>query len=218
MLVEVSPVEVSIEMVIIRANGYKENLGRVAYWNQSFLRRAQHRLIRAWRSVNGVWVLIPVGIVLEPGASKELGHVWIVPTLSVLPFFLAAMQVNTGQAIVTSRLHGTGTEPLNQGWGTGAGAVLATSTTLSTETGPDLVTLTGQRTIGTGAQATGTNANDTYQVTAAKTATAAGTVTNAGLFDNVTIGSGNLYMAGDTLNTAMAINDSISFTNTVRYA
>ena len=125
---------------------------------------------------------------------------------------MANVLVNTARAIVTSRLSGGGTEPKQIGWGTGAGTAGATDTTLFTEKALDLATGTGTRTAGTSSQVTVTTTNDTYQVTGTLTATGAGTVTNVGLFDNSTIGSGNLYAKADFTGIALAIGDSISFT------
>ena len=75
-----------------------------------------------------------------------------------------------------------------------------------------LVATTGTRTAGTSVTATTTTAGDTYQVTGTRTATGAGTVTCAGLFDNNTMQSGSMFLAGDFTGIGLAINDSISFT------
>lgn len=131
----------------------------------------------------------------------------------------AILQVNTGRAIVTNRIKGAGTEPLNLGWGNAAGTTAAADTTLFTEVDVDLVTTTGSRTAGTSTQQTTTTTNDTYQVIATRTKTggSANTVTNAGLWDNVTIGSGNLYMKGDFTGTPLSAGDAIQFTAKVQY-
>ena len=209
------PIECSIDVVVIRANGYREDLGRVCYWHRDFLKRMEHKVKQFWYQLpNGLWAIGAVGI----APHHDTGHMWIVPAISTLPLFLTVLQVNTGRAIVTNRIHGAGTEPLFQGWGTGSGLVSATSTTLSTEVDVNLSSTTGTRTTGVGAQATTATTNDTYRVTAIRTATGSGSVLNAGLFDNATIASGNLYMAGDTLNVALSSGDSISFTNSVQYS
>ena len=129
---------------------------------------------------------------------------------------MATFVVDGGLDIVTNRVKGSGTEPLNVGWGTGT---QTTTTRTDTGLGPttverdvDLTGTTGSRTAGTSTRQTTTTTNDTYQVVATRTATAAGTVTCAGLFDNVTIGSGNMFLKGDFAGIALANGDSIQFT------
>jgi hypothetical protein len=124
----------------------------------------------------------------------------------------ATKVVNNGLAIITNRMIGSGTDPLNIGWGTGAGIAAVADTTLFTEVATDLTTTTGSRTAGTSSRQLTTVANDTYQVVGTRTATGAGTVTNAGLWDNVTIGSGSLFLKGDFTGIALASGDSIAFT------
>lgn len=119
---------------------------------------------------------------------------------------------NAGRAIVTNRLRAGGTEPNQIAWGTGAGSAAVADTTLFAERALDLTATTGTRAAGTSSQQTTTVTNDTYRVTGTLTATGAGTVTNAGLFDNSTIGSGNLFLKGDFTGIALAANDSITFT------
>ena len=131
---------------------------------------------------------------------------------------MATVIVNGGQAIPPNRMLGGGTEPLNVGWGTGAGTAVVGDTTLFTETALDLTTTSGSRTAGTSSRVTTTLTNDTYQVIATKTASGAGTVTNAGLWDNVTIGSGTLYLKGDFTGIVLASGDSIAFTIKVKFA
>lgn len=131
---------------------------------------------------------------------------------------MATVITNGGQAIPPNRMLGGGTEPLNVGWGTGAGTAGVTDTTLFTETALDLTTTSGSRTAGTSSRVTTTQTNDTYQVTATKTASGAGTVTNAGLWDNVTIGSGTLYLKGDFTGIGLASGDSIAFTIKVKFS
>ncbi len=125
---------------------------------------------------------------------------------------MATFVVDGGLGIVTARVKGSGTEPLNIGWGTAAGTTARTDTTLFTEKDVDLSGGTGSRTAGTSSQVTTTTTNDTYQVTGTRTATGAGTVTNSGLWDNVTIGSGTLFLKGDFTGIGLAIGDSIAYT------
>jgi hypothetical protein len=129
---------------------------------------------------------------------------------------MATFVVDGGLDIVTNRLKGAGSEPLNVGWATGT---QTTTTRADTGLGPttvekdvDLSTNTGSRTAGTSSRVTTTTTNDTYQVVATRTATGAGTVTAAGLFDNVTIASGNLFLKGDFAGIALSSGDSIAFT------
>lgn len=117
---------------------------------------------------------------------------------------MATVLTNTGKAIVTNRLKGAGTEPLNVAWGTGAGTAAITDTTLFTEATP--------RGAGTSTQQTTTVTNDTYQVVATLTAGGALTITNAGLFDVITASSGNLFVKGDFTGVVLATSDSIQFT------
>lgn len=124
---------------------------------------------------------------------------------------MATVVVNGGKGIVTNRIKGSGTEPLNIGWGTGAGTAAATDTTLFTEKLVDLTTSAGtDHTVGTSSQQTTTTTSDTYQVTGTRTATGAGTVTNAGLFDAAS--GGTLFLKGDFTGVGLASGDSIAFT------
>lgn len=129
---------------------------------------------------------------------------------------MATLLVNGGKGIVTNRIKGAGTEPLNVGWGTGAGTTAATDTTLFTEA---LVTLAAggtDHTAGASTQQTTTTTNDTYQVIATRTATGAGTVTNAGLFDAAS--GGTLFMKGDFTGIGLASGDAIQFTCKVQFS
>lgn len=125
---------------------------------------------------------------------------------------MATLVVDTGLAITTDRITGSGTEPLHIGWGIGAGTAAVADTTLFSERAVDLAATSGTRSTGTSSQQTTTTTEDTYQVVGTRTATGAGTVTNAGLFDNNTIGSGNLFLKGDFTGIGLASSDSISFT------
>ena len=121
---------------------------------------------------------------------------------------MATLLVNTGRAIVTSRLNGGGTTPSYVAWGTGAGATGATDTTLFTEN--------GSRVSGTVTQQTTSTTNDTFQVVGTDTAGSGITVTNAGLFDAST--SGNLFVKGDFTGIALNTGDSIQFTFKVQFS
>ncbi len=124
---------------------------------------------------------------------------------------MATFVVDGGLDIVTNRIKGSGTEPVNVGWGTGAGTTTRTDTTLFTEKLVDLSTSAGtDHTAGTSTRQTTNTTNDTYQVVATRTATGAGTVTNAGLFDAAS--GGNLFLKGDFTGIGLASGDSIQFT------
>lgn len=130
---------------------------------------------------------------------------------------MATLLLNGGKDIVTNRIKGAGTEPLNIGWGTGAGTTAAADTTLFTEKLVDLSTSAGtDHTAGTSSRVTTTTTNDTYQVVGTRTATGAGTVTNAGLFDAAS--GGNLFMKGDFTGIGLASGDAIQFTCKVQFS
>ena len=123
---------------------------------------------------------------------------------------MATFVVDGGLDITTNRLKGAGTEPLNVGWGTGAGTTTRTDTTLFTEKDVDLTAAGPNRTVGTSTRQTTNTTNDTYQVVATRTATGAGSVTNAGLWDATS--GGNLFLKGDFTAIGLASGDSIQFT------
>lgn len=193
-----SPTSVEMHIEVLRADGHRENLGCVAYW---------HR--RRWRRV----LYYAKKVCLFPL------HLWdkfadrYMPCLS---FGFATLQVNGGRGIVTARIRGTGTEPLNIGWGTGAGTTAAADTTLFTEALVNMTAGGTDHTVGTSSQVTTTTTNDTYQVTGTRTATAAGTITNAGLFDAAS--GGTLFMKGDFTGIGLANGDAIAFTMKVQYS
>lgn len=130
----------------------------------------------------------------------------------VAPIGIAATVItNGGQAIVTNRMIGSGTEPKYVAWGTGAGTAAAADTTLFTESTEEA------RTNGTSSRVTTTVTNDTYQVVGTITvATSGKTITNVGLFDAST--SGNLYFKSDFTGLALAIGDSIAFTLKIKFS
>ena len=121
---------------------------------------------------------------------------------------MATLLVNTGRAIITNRIKGSGTEPSYVAWGTGAGTTGATDTTLFTEA--------NTRTSGTSTQQTTSTTNDSYQVVGTMTAPSGETITNAGLFDAST--SGHLFVKGDFTGIALNSGDSIQFTFKVQFS
>lgn len=128
---------------------------------------------------------------------------------------MATFVVDTGLALTTGRIKSASSEPLNIGWGDGAGTTARTDTTLFVERGTDAASATAglARTVGTSTQQTTNTANDTYQVTGTRTATVAISVTNAGLFDVAAASAtSQLFLKGDFGTIALAISDSIAFT------
>src|SRR4051812_27906380 len=128
---------------------------------------------------------------------------------------MATVVVNNGKGIITNRIKGAGTEPLNIGWGTGTQTTATvTDTGLGQTTVEKLVDLSTSagtdHTVGTSTGVTTTGTNDPYQVVGTPTATGAGTVTVAGLFDAAS--GGNLFVKGDFAGIALASGDSIQFT------
>lgn len=123
---------------------------------------------------------------------------------------MATFVVDGGLDITTNRIKGSGTEPVNIGWGTAAGTTARTDTTLFTEKDTDLSAAGPNRTVGTSTRVTTNTTNDTYQVTGTRTATGAGSVTNAGLFDATS--GGNMFLKGDFTSIGLASGDSIAFT------
>ena len=134
---------------------------------------------------------------------------------------MATLVVATGRGIITNRIKGAGTEPLNMGWATGT-----QTTTADTDTGlgptmveklVDLTTSGGtDHTAGTSTQQTTTTTNDTYRVVATRTATGAGTVVALGLFDAAS--GGTLFAKGDFAGVALASGDSIQATWNIKFA
>lgn len=127
----------------------------------------------------------------------------------------ATFVVDNGLGITTARLRGTGTEPLNIAWGTGAGTAAAIDTSLFTEVLVNMSAGTTDHTVGTSSQQTTSTTNDTYRVTGTRTATASGTITNAGLWDAAS--GGTLYLKGDFTGIALANGDAIAFTFNAQY-
>lgn len=125
---------------------------------------------------------------------------------------MATLLVNTGKAIITNYLIGSAaSQPKYVGWGTGAGTTAATDTTLFTESG-------ATRATGTATQQTTSTTSDTLQVIGTLTAATTLAVTNAGLFDNATVGSGNLFAKGDFSTINLNSGDSIQFTFKVQFS
>src|SRR5581483_7555842 len=132
-LLKQSPVKAcAIEAIVQRANGYREDLGRIAYWDKSLLRRLQWKI--GLKRNGPLYSAIPMLILAEPG----MRHGDLRGLISIIPLpVLAVLQVNTGRAIVTGRLIGatpSQAEPKYMGWGTGSGTTAAGDTSLFFET------------------------------------------------------------------------------------
>jgi hypothetical protein len=134
---------------------------------------------------------------------------------------MATLVVATGRDIITNRIKGSGTEPLNIGWGTGT-----QTTALDSDTGlgpttveklVDLSTSAGtDHTVGTSTRQTTTTTNDTYRVTGTRTATGSGAVTVSGLFDAAS--GGNLFAKADFAAINLVSGDSIAYTWNIKFA
>jgi hypothetical protein len=191
-----------VSAVITRADGSVEDLGVIDSYES--LGHKVRRISRKWLPRIGLGVLIAAAV--AHGIAPDLLHFGaFAPAATVI--------TNAGQAIVTNRMTGAGTEPKFVMWGTGAGTAAITDTTLFTETTDEA------RTTGTSSRVTTTVTNDTYQVVGTITvATAGKTITNVGLFDVVTASSGNLYFKSDFTGLALLVGDSITFTIKVKFS
>lgn len=189
-----------VHAVITRANGKVENLGLIDSFESEEHKRerlAKPSLVSKIVKFVGLSALLLAAAHYAPDA--------------IGPAVAATVITNGGQAIVTNRMIGSGTEPKFIAWGTGAGTAAITDTTLFTESTEEA------RTSGTSSRVTTTVTNDTYQVVGTITVVTSGkTITNVGLFDAST--SGNLYFKSDFTGLALAIGDSISFTIKVKFA
>lgn len=125
---------------------------------------------------------------------------------------MATVVTNTGLALITDLLTGSGTAPKYVGWGTGAGTSAVTDTTLFTED----TTAGYARATGTPTQVTTTTTNDTFQVVGTLTAGATLTITNVGLF-NVLTSTPTLVMKADFTGVALNSGDSIQFTLQIEF-
>lgn len=204
-----------VTAVIRRANGSLEN--RVLSRVESVEHRAQRELLglelpaptfsappsRAWALARKLAKWVGLGALLLATAHHNPD--------AIGPSVAATVIVNGGQAIVTNRIVGSGTEPKFVAWGTGAGTAAVADTTLFTESTDEA------RTTGTSSRVTTTVTNDTYQVVGTITVASTGkTITNVGLFDAIT--SGNLFFKSDFTGLLLAVADSITFTIKTKYS
>jgi hypothetical protein len=115
-----------------------------------------------------------------------------------------AMVVDTGLAILTNRIIGSGTEPKYIHWGTGTTDPVAGNTALQTPRAEARVS-------GTSSRVQTNVSNDTYQVVGEITcAGSAAAITEVGLFDAST--NGNLFMRATFAAINVGVGDKIEFT------
>lgn len=124
---------------------------------------------------------------------------------------MAAVLTAKGRDITTARIKGTGTEPLNVGWG-GGGVAGGPFTAATTDVGP-FNELAEVRTAGTSSQVTTTTANDTYQVVGTITATGARTVCEVFLSDSSTKPFSTTVASGAVIGS----NSATTFTSGASY-
>ena len=129
---------------------------------------------------------------------------------------MAAVFSYGSKGVTTARLKGSGTEPLNIGWGLNPSALTAavTDTALFDPS-------TEARTAGTSSQVT-TNANipnDTYQVVGAVTAAGARVIQEVGLFDTATAAAQTTLSAAITTTgqTSISVTSAATFPGSGTY-
>ena len=113
------------------------------------------------------------------------------------------MVTNSGLAIVTNRMIGSGTEPKFAAMGTGTTAPATTDTTLGTEVETRSGTNAGTRT-------TTTATNDTNQWQQTQSITSGRAITEAGLFDASS--TGNMLCRGTFAAINLVSGESIQWT------
>jgi hypothetical protein len=113
-----------------------------------------------------------------------------------------------GRDILTNRIKGSGTEPLNIAWGNNPATLTAATTDVAL-----FKPATEARTAGTSTQQTTTTSNDTYQVVGTITSTGTQTIAEVGLFDNSTAP----YTSTVTGGTAVGSNSGTTLTVAASY-
>ncbi len=180
--------EATVEAVVIRADGTREDLGVISRMEQD--RKPERRKRRKVDIVRTLTTLI--------GHHNLLILVGIYIALAMV-----SVLTNAGRDILTNRIKGSGTEPNYIGWGTGSGGG-AGSTGL-------VAAAAEARTAGTSTRVTTSVTNDTYQVVGTITVAGAGkTISEVGLFDAAA--AGNLFIYADFTGIALNVGDSIAFT------
>jgi hypothetical protein len=107
----------------------------------------------------------------------------------------------TGRGIISDRIKGDGTEPLNIGWGTGTTAPVDGDTALETAAAESKVA-------GTSSVQTTTTTDDTYRVVGTLTSASTQTISEAGLFND----ADTLFTRGTFDGISLDNGDSIQFT------
>lgn len=126
---------------------------------------------------------------------------------------MATVVTSKGREVVTSRIKGSGTEPLNIGWGTG-GIAGGPFTAAVTDVAP-FSEASESRVAGTSSQVTTTTTNDTYQVTGTITAGGTKTIAEVFLSDSTTKPFSTTVAAGGTANgssSGTSLNTAASYT------
>lgn len=122
---------------------------------------------------------------------------------------MAPLVTKAGEAIITNRIAGGGTEPKNLQWGTSATAETTSQTTL-------VAAANESRVAGASSQVTVTNTNDTYQVVGQITSSSGQSIQEVGLFDTAGAGNpavgGNMLMRGVHGSLTLANGDSVTYT------
>lgn len=107
----------------------------------------------------------------------------------------------TGRGIISDRIKGDGTEPLNISWGTGTTAPVDGDTDLETAAAESAVA-------GTSSVQTTTTTDDTYRVVGTLTSASTQTISESVLKDT----AGTLFLRGTFTGIALDNGDSIQFT------
>lgn len=112
---------------------------------------------------------------------------------------------NTGKAMTTAKLSGTGLTPGYVAWGTGATVAAETATTLSSESADE------SRSVAVLTQVTTTVTNDTLQIVGTITcATNDKSITNMGAFDANAVG--NLFILSSFTAVPLVVGEKIEAT------
>lgn len=138
-----------------------------------------------------------------------------VPTWRDLVSAMATVMSYGGKGITTNRLHGSGTEPVNGGWGTGAGTHATTDTALFNPASEARVAGTSSL-----VTTTATVPNDTYQNVTTIQAAGSRAITEYGLFDTATAAPATTLAAtvASSGATSITVASGTGFTNTTGYA
>ena len=131
-----------------------------------------------------------------------------------MAFGTATVITNSGRAIVTNRMVGTGTEPKWIALGTGATGAARTAVVADTALSAEL---SEGRAVGTSSRVLTTVANDTYQTVGTITASGVRAVDECGTFDQLASG-GNMNMSATFGVVTLQIGDSLQITSKTVFA